>query len=955
MKIINKFIFAFFCLFLTTCQNPIMDKWWPEERPVTESGREPDVSGGSGDNFAMVVFNTDGGTPQPRAIKVAWGGVVGRLRPISRSNDGFLGWFDEKGNLWDVETRTVTQADDDDNDGFITLAIRWVEVADPIPIYTVKFETYPDSSVSPLPSNAVAISDQFVARDGFVVRPVEPPALPVPDNRAFAGWYTSVDYQSQWDFSFPVASNQPTNNVLTLYAKWDVDTHTIRFEANGGTRPDGVTILTHEFTISLSYGLVQDPGPLVRTGFSFAGWYMEDPTFTGSPWNFAKRITDSDVPSVVDGIPQENPLTLYAKWDRNIYNINFVIAPSADAAPPQQKVLHGLTVVKPADPQSGDGRGFAGWFAEETFINQWNFDNPVTSSMTLYAKYVVQTRTIHFQVNGGTTPGGMDFLPNRTIFVPNGKIINPGTLNREGFTFGGWFTDPECTITWNFDTPVTQPDNVAGEDPMYLYAKWTMNPHTVTFYIDGAQDATLTQFVIHGERAQKPVVSNPGHTLNGWYRNSNYTGAWDFDNNTITSNTSLYAKWDVAQYLVRFHLGTGVGDAANHIPQFGTPAGQPYHEEYYKSGDRIIEPYMPALPENDTTSWSFLGWYTYFNVSPSASEVATVTGNSATWRENNLHPYNFNTQVNDNFTYPESGVEVFNLYARWVPPVPDMVWVPRGTFTMGDSSVSGNPAAYHAYPTRRVRVDGFYISKYEVTEVNSPNNTIRSYAAVMGTNPSQFSRNTDRPVERVSWYDAIDYCMQLTTATGGLSQVYSMSGITRAPISGTGSPGIQSITNATVTQTLIGRTGYRLPTEAEWEYAARGGNGSPGDFTYSGSNNADTVAWYNLTVQAQVSGNQATQPAGSKQPNALGIYDMSGNVSEWCWDWFASYKDSYYSTSAAGSNPIGPPSGTERVRRGGGWSNAVGNVRSVVRNSNTPDSANWVVGFRVVRGPGTIW
>ncbi|MCL2264528.1 MAG: InlB B-repeat-containing protein [Treponema sp.] len=942
------------CIFAAACYNPIMETWWEEgnQRQGQPSGTS--FPGSSGDNFGVVVFDANGGTPQPKAIKVAWGSTIGRLRPISKGNDGFIGWFDENGDPWDVETREVKKEDDTDGDGFITLTINWVAVNDPTPIYTVKFETYPASSVSSIPSNAVNIPDQFVARDGFVVRPVEPPALPA-DNRAFAGWYTSLDYQSQWDFSFPVASNQPTNDILTLYAKWDVNTHTVRFEANGGTRPDGITQLTHAFTISLSYGLVQDPGPLVKEGYSFAGWYMEDPTFTGSPWNFNKKITDSDAPSVVGGIPQINPLTLYAKWERNIYNVNFVIAPSASPPPPVQKVLHGNTVIKPAaDPQSGDGRGFAGWYRENTFINQWNFDNPVTSTMTLYAKYVTQTRTVHFQVNGGTTPGGMDFLPNRTIFVPDGKIIDPGTLNREGFSFGGWFTDPECTIQWNFSTAVTQPDNTAGEDPMYLYAKWTMNPHTVTFYIDGAQNASLTQSVIHGERVKIPVVSSPGYTLNGWYRNSNYTSAWDFDNNTITANTALYAKWDVAQYLVRFHLGTGVGDAANHIPQFGTPAGQPYHEEYYKSGDRIIEPYMPALPENDTTSWSFLGWYTYFDLSPSASEVATVTGSSASWRESNLHPYNFNTLVQNNDTYTDGGVQVFNLYARWVPPVADMVWVPRGSFTMGDSSVSGSPAAYHAYPTRRVRVDGFYISKFEVTEVNSPNNTIRSYAAVMGTNPSQFSKNTNRPVERVSWYDAIDYCMKLS-ASAGLSQVYSMSGISRAPISGTGSPGIQSITNATVTQTLTDRTGYRLPTEAEWEYAARGGNGSPGDFTYSGSNDPNAVAWYNETVKGRPPGDQATQPAGSKQPNNLGIYDMSGNVSEWCWDWFASYKDNYFATSAAGSNPLGPSSGTERVRRGGGWSNTAGNVRSVVRNSSTPDNANWVVGFRVVRGPGTIW
>ena len=82
---------------------------------------------------------------------------------------------------------------------------------------------------------------------------------------------------------------------------------------------------------------------------------------------------------------------------------------------------------------------------------------------------------------------------------------------------------------------------------------------------------------------------------------------------------------------------------------------------------------------------------------------------------------------------------------------------------------------------------------------------------------------------------------------------------------------------------------------------------------------------------------------------------MSGNITEWVWDWFASYKDSYYSSDQAGNNPKGPDSGTERIRRGGGWSNAVGNVRSVVRNSQAPGDATWVNGFRVVRGPSKIW
>jgi formylglycine-generating enzyme required for sulfatase activity len=223
--------------------------------------------------------------------------------------------------------------------------------------------------------------------------------------------------------------------------------------------------------------------------------------------------------------------------------------------------------------------------------------------------------------------------------------------------------------------------------------------------------------------------------------------------------------------------------------------------------------------------------------------------------------------------------------------VPDieMVFVKGGTFTMGCTTEQGEYCGEDEEPAHSVTVSSFKIGKYEVTQAQ--------WKAIMGCNPSKF-KGDNLPVEQVSWDDIQEFLHKLNALTGKR---------------------------------------YRLPTEAEWEYAARGGNASGGN-KYSGGNNIDDVAWYYGNRDSK------THAVGSKRSNELGIYDMSGNVREWCSDW---YDKNYYSSSPS-NNPTGASSGSYRVFRGGDWFNGAGYCTVAYRSSNDPGYRSGAVGFRVV-------
>jgi formylglycine-generating enzyme required for sulfatase activity len=249
--------------------------------------------------------------------------------------------------------------------------------------------------------------------------------------------------------------------------------------------------------------------------------------------------------------------------------------------------------------------------------------------------------------------------------------------------------------------------------------------------------------------------------------------------------------------------------------------------------------------------------------------------------------------------------------------MPDnFVRINGGTFTMGSPISEVNHDSDETQ--RQVTVSGFYMGKYEVTQAE--------YEAVMGTNPSNF-KGANLPVEKVSWYDAVEYCNRRSQKEG-LSPAYAISGIGDS---------------RTVTWNR-GSNGYRLPTEAEWEYACRGGTATPfstGNNITTGQANYDGNNPYNNNAKGTY--REKATAVGSFAANHWGLYDMHGNVWEWCWDWYGDY------SSGAQSNPGGAASGSSRVVRGGSWRYGAQDLRSAFRGSGPPSLRSDRIGFRLVR------
>ncbi len=623
-------------------------------------------------NSYQVTFNANGHGVPPAAQSVNYNDLV--IEPTDPATTGYTfgGWYKEEActNPWNFATDKITAA--------ITLYAKWT-----IKSYDVTFE---------MNGHGTAPQTQSVNYNGLVSKPTDPSAT----GYTFGGWYKDALFENTWDFA-----NDVVTSATTLYAKWNSDKLLVTFNKMGhGTTP---TVQEIEYN-----GLVTEPS-MTETGYTFGGWYKEEGLI--NPWNFATdkvtaattlyaKWTPNTYTLHFDGNGGEVALesksvtfdqpygtlttatragynfdgwftdrtggaaitaesvnsiagnhTIYAHWNITQCTVSFN-SNGHGIAPNNQTVDYGDIITKP-DDLTETGYTFGGWYIDENLEYEYNFDDPVTQSLTLYAKWNANSYTLHFDAKGGECAQSSKPITYNSTYGP---LPVP---TKVGNSFVGWFTmeiggseinadsivDVTNDITlyahWeighytvNFDanggsvettskivnyestygtlpTPtktgyiflgwyteqpvgmgelITSETRVSKTQDHTLFAHWEENRYLVTFDVSGKGQAPDSQNVSQGDLLTRPVdPTADGFIFGGWYKDANYETAWDFSSDIVITDLTLYAKWDKITYTVTF---------------FDQGSNKVILTNVVGANEKVAEPGTPTKE-----GFSFVGWY----------------------------------------------------------------------------------------------------------------------------------------------------------------------------------------------------------------------------------------------------------------------------------------------------------------------------------------------------------
>lgn len=298
---------------------------------------------------------------------------------------------------------------------------------------------------------------------------------------------------------------------IELFAIWVPHTYNITFNVNDGT---------NDFSQTVEYNQkISEPNEPTRLGYTFVGWYKEKHFIT--LWDFDNELVTEDI-------------ILYAKWVADTYEVTFDADGGSFIKP--KYVTYDTSVIEPTAPLK-DKFTFAGWFKDEARTIPWDFGkDSVKGNLTLYAKWIVNTPNMYevtFNTNGGSST-------NSQLVTYDTVIIEPSEPSKEGYTFAGWYKDESLTTPWHFEKDVVKGNTT-------LYAKWTTNTYEVTFETNGGTAIEKKLIQYNQKILELAPPSRSGYTFIGWYKEATFENEWQFKTDVVTTNITLYAKWQMRE------------------------------------------------------------------------------------------------------------------------------------------------------------------------------------------------------------------------------------------------------------------------------------------------------------------------------------------------------------------------------------------------------------------------
>ena len=479
-------------------QNQVTPTPTPTSTPEPSSGNSGNSgsnnggnSGGTNNTEYALTFESNGGTAVTgQTVKYGSKAVAPEV-PIKEGYT-FGGWYSDSSLTIPYNFTEAVKSK-------ITLHAKWT-----IKNLTVSF----DSNGGPM------VNSQSVNYGGTIAEPNAPTRA----GYTFGGWYSDSNLTMGYSFTTAVTNN------MTLYAKWTAR-YTVDFDSNGGSA-------VADQTVNEGIKAVAPDAP-TKIGYVFSGWYS-DSTLT-IVYDFTTAVVTSNI-------------TLYAKWTvekKNSYTVKF--ESNEGTAVADQTVNEGAVAAAP-DAPTRTGHTFDGWYSDSSLTSHYGFTATVTSNITLYAKWTINSYTVSFESNGGSV------VTSQSVNY-DGLATVPSTPTQEGYTFSGWYSDNGLNNDYSFTTKV--------KADMTLYAKWTINSYTVSFNSNGGSVVASQSVNYRGTAMEPEAPTRAGHAFDGWYSDSDLRSPYGFTA-VVTGDITLYAKWN-ADYTVNFESNGGTAIAARTV------------------------------------------------------------------------------------------------------------------------------------------------------------------------------------------------------------------------------------------------------------------------------------------------------------------------------------------------------------------------------------------------------